>query len=48
MNKKGKYQAVPYNKALLQFAFSQGLRFWTVEDRMKVVARYEIFAAIKN
>lgn len=50
VNKKKDY-SVPahmYFKILLQYAMAQGLRFFTVEEQMKVKARYENFAALKN
>lgn len=45
---RGKYQANPYQRALIQFAAAHGLKLWTVKDRMKVVARYELFIAQLN
>lgn len=48
INGKGKFPAMPYQAALVQYARSQGMKLWTVEDRLKVVARYENFAATKN
>lgn len=47
-NNRGLYPAVPYQKALLQYARANNLKLFTVEDRIKVIARYEIWAAIKN
>ena len=45
---KGKYPAIPYQKALLQFAMAKGMRMWTIEDRIRVVTAYELFIAKLN
>jgi hypothetical protein len=47
-NLRGTYPALPYQKALIQFAKKEGMKIWTVQERIKVIARYEVFAATKN
>jgi len=48
MTNKGKYPALPYQRALLQFAESTGMKMWTAKQRMKVIAAYELFISKLN
>lgn len=48
VNGKQGIPAIPANKVFLQYAKSQGLPFWTVEQRMKVISRYINFQSLKN
>ena len=49
--KKERDYSIParvYFTILLQYAMAEGLRFFTTEEMLKVKARYENFAALKN
>ena len=48
VNGKQGIPAIPFNRILLNYALSQGLKMWDVKQRRKVLANYELFIANKN
>lgn len=41
-------KAIPYLRAVRQFALSNGIKYFTVKQQRKALCLYEIFQAIKN
>lgn len=48
MTKSKGIPAIPFQKILRQYAMANGIRLWTVRDRMKAIAHYELFQSCKN
>lgn len=41
-------KAIPYLNPVRMWAISNGIKYFTVEDQKRALARYELFQAIKN